>query len=180
MNINIIVAFEGSRGIGFNNMIPWYFPEDLRMFSKVTKGDNNNAIIMGRKTWQSLPKKPLPKRQNIILSKTISNTSPSNIPLYDNEIYFNDISLALEHCRDNTYDTVWIIGGSEIYKESLKTLPINFIYTTEIEKHYVCDTFFPVLSDDFTCTNERIEIKDDLTIKYKIYKYIKNRKEDCL
>ena len=62
MNINIIVAVEmGSRGIGYQNKIPWYFPEDLKDFSKVTKGNNNNAIIMGRKNLGELAKKTTTK-----------------------------------------------------------------------------------------------------------------------
>ena len=95
MKLNVIVAFElGKRGIGIKNTIPWNLPEDLKNFSKVTKGQGNNAIIMGRKTWESLPKKPLPGRQNIILSRSLDD-----ITLYDNELYFSDMKKAVDHCE---------------------------------------------------------------------------------
>ena len=69
MNFNIIVALDKENGIGLDNNIPWYEPDDLKHFSKMTKGNNNNAIIMGSKTWESLPIKPLKGRDNLILSR---------------------------------------------------------------------------------------------------------------
>ena len=81
--------------MGLNNSIPWCYPSDLRYFSKLTKGSGNNAIIMGRKTWESLPRKPLPKRENIILSRDISN-----IQLLGDELYFDSLSRSIEHCKE--------------------------------------------------------------------------------
>ena len=69
MKLKLIVGVDNQNGIGLNNTLPWYNKEDLKYFSKVTKGDGNNAIIMGSNTWKSLPKRPLPKRLNVILSK---------------------------------------------------------------------------------------------------------------
>ena len=63
MNINLIVAVCNGMGMGLNNSIPWYYPSDLKYFSKLTKGSGNNSIIMGRKTWESLPKRPLPRER---------------------------------------------------------------------------------------------------------------------
>ena len=68
MNFKIIVAATKKFGIGLNNKLPWRIPEDLKHFSKTTIGKGNNAIIMGRKTWESIGSKPLPKRHNIIIS----------------------------------------------------------------------------------------------------------------
>ncbi len=130
MKLNVIVAFEaGQRGIGFQNKIPWYFPEDLRNFSKVTKGENNNAIIMGRKTWDSLPKKPLPGRQNIILSRSLDN-----ITLHGNELYFGDIVHAIEHCKKQEFAEAWIIGGTQIYQKAMDDLDIDELLIYEIRK----------------------------------------------
>ena len=172
MKLKIIVAFEmGSQGIGFENKIPWYFPQDLKNFSKVTKGNANNAIIMGRKTWDSLPKKPLPKRQNIILSR-----STTDITLHDNELYFNDIMTAIKHCEKQEFDETWIIGGSEIYKQAMNSLPIDELHITEIYKEYECDTFFPDIPPSFECVEERTEINDDITLKYKT---LRNHIKDC-
>ena len=68
MNINIIVAYCKNRGIGINNKLPWNYPEDLKQFAKITKGNGNNAAIMGRKTYESIGRQ-LPRRYNIILSR---------------------------------------------------------------------------------------------------------------
>lgn len=168
MNINIIVAYEvHARGIGLKNKIPWYYPEDLKNFSKVTKGNRNNAIIMGRRTWESLPKRPLPDRKNIILSRTIQD-----IQLYGDELYFSSMDAAIDHCRGIDLDEVWIIGGSEIYKTALETLPINFISATEISKQYECDTHFPDIPSNFVCVDKVTVDRDDTIIKYKSFKNV--------
>ena len=66
---------------------------------QLTKGSGNNAIIMGRKTWESLPRKPLPKRENIILSRDISN-----IQLLGEELYFDSLGRSIEHCKEKNKD----------------------------------------------------------------------------
>ena len=71
MNYNLIVAmYKNSRGIGYNGKIPWHSKADMLHFYKLTKGNSNNAVIMGSTTWKSLPKKMLPLRDNLILSST--------------------------------------------------------------------------------------------------------------
>ena len=85
MNYNLIVACANNYGIGYNGELPWHIPNDLKRFSKLTKGKGNNAVIMGRKTWDSLPVKPLPNRVNIILT---SNSELINKYKDNNEIVF--------------------------------------------------------------------------------------------
>mgnify|MGYP006127200487 CR=1 FL=1 len=70
MNFNIIVAVDTNNGIGLNNTIPWYEPEDLKHFAKLTKGNGKNAVIMGKNTWNSLPQRWLHNRFNIIINYT--------------------------------------------------------------------------------------------------------------
>ena len=165
MKLNIIVAIEaGRRGIGFRNTMPWHFPEDLKKFSKVTKGQGNNAIIMGRKTWESLPIRPLPKRQNIILSRSLDD-----ITLHDNELYFNDLKIAITVCKKMDIEEVWIIGGSQVYTEAINNLEIDEIHVTEIYKEYECDTFFPSIPHDFICTTEKEETYDDTMVIHKVF-----------
>ena len=65
MLFNIIVAMCNNNGNGKNNSLPWHYKEELIHFSKMTKGNGNNAIIMGKNTWNSLPKKPLPKKRTL-------------------------------------------------------------------------------------------------------------------
>ena len=71
--MNIIVAHCRNRGIGFQNQLPWQLSADLKKFKELTIGNGNNAVIMGRNTWASLPSryKPLPKRENIVLTTEI-------------------------------------------------------------------------------------------------------------
>tara|TARA_E500000178_G_C16845170_1_gene672484 strand:- start:153 stop:680 length:528 start_codon:yes stop_codon:yes gene_type:complete len=162
-NLFISVAYDSKNGIGKNNSIPWYLPEDLKYFSKLTKGNGNNAIIMGKNTWLSLPKKPLKGRDNLILSKTleINENSPKN-NLIKTFKYLNSI---MEFSKEQNYDEVWIIGGSEIYNLFLNKLKVKRIYATLIDKDYECDTFFPLINN-WTIVNKESTIKDNIKITY--------------
>ena len=102
---NMIVAVDLNNGIGKNGTIPWKIPDDLKRFSKLTKGSGNNAMIMGRKTWESLPKKPLPFRDNLILSSTISieENSPKNSLAKS----FKDVNELINFCEEQKYEEVW-------------------------------------------------------------------------
>jgi dihydrofolate reductase len=126
--LNIIVACDENYGIGKDNKIPWSNKEDLNHFYNCTKG---TCVIMGRKTWESLPHKPLKERDNIVLSKT----------LITNECkVFGDIIELTNYITK--YNTVWIIGGSEIYNLFINH-KIDYIYITIQKGIYECDTFFP-------------------------------------
>ena len=164
--LNISVAFDKKNGIGKNNTIPWYLPEDLKYFSKLTKGNGNNAIIMGKNTWLSLPKKPLKQRDNLILSKTleINENSPKNNLVKT----FNDLNSVMEFCKEQNYEEIWVIGGSEIYNLFLNKLKIERIYATSIDKDYECDTFFPSINN-WTIVNKEDSVKDNIKITYFIF-----------
>ena len=150
MKFNIIVAFSKNRGIGFKNNLPWSIRSDLIKFRRFTIGEGNNAIIMGKNTWESLPHSPLSSRDNLILSKTLSiDKEIFNEKLNKNYVSktFNSIENILDYCQDRNYDNVWIIGGSQIYNQFLETnlLTISEIYVTYIDAEFECDSFFPVL-----------------------------------
>ena len=161
MNVNIIVARCKNGGIGINNKLPWYFKEDLKYFSKITKGEGNNAIIMGRKTYESIGKE-LPNRLNIILSR-INN--------YSNIKTFNTIELAIEFCKMKSIDNIFIIGGSQVYEEVLNKKLVHNIFITEIDKDYECDVFFPILDNNFVCTDFKKSDTNEL-ITYKKFELI--------
>jgi dihydrofolate reductase len=162
---NMIVAYDKLRGIGKNNTLPWHFPEDLKRFSKLTKGAGNNAIVMGRNTWISLPKKPLPKRDNLILSTTLKSAEENS----DNIRIFSNTNSLHEFCKEKNYDMVWIIGGSQIYKELLTEFNINSVYVTQIDKVYQCDTGFPSL-DDWNIISNEDNMINNVKVAYQIYK----------
>lgn len=133
MQYKMIVAVDKKNGIGKVNSIPWHLPEDLKRFAKLTKGTGNNAVIMGRKTFDSIGKE-LPKRKNLVVSR---NNTFNNV---DNTICFTSIYDIQKHCMESNYDEVWIIGGSSIYKEFISS--VKELYITEIDGDFDCDTFF--------------------------------------
>ena len=122
MNINIIVAYCKNNGIGLNNQLPWNIPEDLKRFAEITKGNGNNAIIMGRNTHESIGK-VLPDRYNIVLSRT---TKFHYLETCDS------LESALSLCKDKNFDDIFIIGGQSVYEEALNKKLVHKIYATEI------------------------------------------------
>ena len=162
MNINIISALCKNGGIGYKNALPWYYSKDLKFFAQMTKNKvqrrEKSAVLMGRNTWNSLPK-PLPNRSNYIISSSMVG---------DN--YFNSIDSCLEHCRENKYSNAWIIGGANIYSQAIHRNDINYMYLTRINKEYTCDTFFPSVPNNFICISRYSEIENDTELIFEIYK----------
>ena len=144
MLLNMIVAFDYQRGIGKNNQLPWHYPEDLKHFSKLTKGNGNNAIIMGKNTFKSIGKS-LPWRENLILSKSLVFNNKQK-----KTYTFKSIKDCLDYCENKKFDEVWIIGGSSIYKQFIDNYKIHEIYITQIKKTFDCDTFFPPLKGNYS------------------------------
>lgn len=157
MNINIIVAYCNKNGIGLKNIMPWHIKSDLKKFQKLTTGTGNNAIIMGRNTFNSIlsiNKNGLKNRDNLILSTTLNidiNNKNSNENNNENNILksFNNIQNLENFIKTKNYDTIWIIGGEKIYNFFLNIYPANElltpknIYITFINNDFECDTFFP-------------------------------------
>ena len=130
MEIHLIWAQDFNGGIGKNDKLPWHISEDLKNFKKITL---DSTIIMGRKTWMSLPFKPLPKRRNIVLSS-------SNIP--NVEVYHN-IEDCIRILKKESISKIFIIGGASIYKAF-------FTYATHLHITFInissknLDIFFPI------------------------------------
>ena len=147
---HIIVAHDLSYGIGIKNGIPWHLPVDMAYFKEVTtKAENNkkNAVIMGRKTWESIPEKfrPLPNRHNVVLSKTVSTI--------DGAIVASSFNQGLEQCaEDPMIDQIFVIGGSQIYNEAISHPKCDTLYITKVYKSHDCDAFFPDYKPKFNCT----------------------------
>lgn len=153
MNINIIFAISKNNAIGINGKLPWNIKEDLKHFKKTTIGNGNNAIIMGRKTWESIGSKPLNNRHNIIISNNIININNIN-----NCNVFNNIDNCLDYCREKKFDDVWIIGGSTIYSLFLNEYKylINKLVVTYIDQCYDdCDTFINFNLNEWCIINKK-------------------------
>ena len=126
MNISIIVAMSKNRVIGRDNDMPWHLSNDLKNFKRITMG---KTVIMGRLTYQSIGR-PLPNRKNIVLSRNLVDT---------NVLIFNNLQEVLNFSKDE--DEVFIIGGEDIYCQTIKKA--NKIYLTTIDKEIIGDKYFP-------------------------------------
>lgn len=128
-----IIAQDPNGVIGMENDIPWKLPEDLKFFKEMTSG---HTIVMGRKTFESIGSKPLPKRRNIVLSKTLDpNDLPEGVELYKDvvEIPFGG----------NIHETTFIIGGAAIYREYVWRDVLDGVLITHVNKPYLGDTYSP-------------------------------------
>ena len=144
MEIHLIWAQERNGGIGKEGKLPWYISEDLQNFKKLTF---NSTILMGRKTWESLPVKPLSKRRNIVLSSK---------EVADIECY-----TSIEECIEKLYndgtDRLFVIGGSTIFHNFIHRA--NELHITHVDGMTEgIDTYFPVtmlkIKNEFKKINE--------------------------
>lgn len=129
--ISLIAVVARNRAIGLNQKLLWHLPEDMRHFRAMTHG---KPVIMGRKTWESLPTafRPLPNRHNIVVSRN---------PAYRPSGATCASSLAEAIRLAGSASEVFVIGGSELYRQ---TLPLaNRLYLTEVAEDRAGDSFFP-------------------------------------
>jgi len=127
MNI-IIAAMSENKVIGIRNTLPWKLKADMEHFKKLTMGW---PCVMGRKTWESLPKRPLPGRPNIVISRSLNDVTGAAV--------CPSLQDALNHCAG--YEKVFICGGASVYAEALPLA--DRIELTVIRRIYEGDVFFP-------------------------------------
>ncbi|HEY9703611.1 MAG TPA: thymidylate synthase [Allocoleopsis sp.] len=130
---------NGKLGIGNQGNIPWNLPEDLKYFKEITEG---YPVVMGRKTFDSINRKPLKNRINIVLSTSIFKIDTGNYPTL---VICNDFHSLEETMKK--FEKVFIIGGSSIYFHFINRC--SKIYLTEVFGNYTCDTFFPEIPSNF-------------------------------
>jgi dihydrofolate reductase len=191
MIVNIIVAYCNNYGIGKENSLVWNIKTDMAKFKKLTIGDTNNAVIMGKNTFLSLHNENgLTQRDNLILSKSITIDKQNG----KNRVKtFNSIQLLESFVKLQNYTKVWIIGGEQIYKlfldnykkDNTSIFNISKIYITYINKDYECTSFFPDLAqytnkynllfynkkahNTITCNNEEDDDNDNSRVNSNIY-----------
>lgn len=138
IDITLVVAKAENNVIGNDGALPWHLPEELQRFKAITMG---KPILMGRKTWESLPKKPLPGRPNIVVSRQSSFVARG-------ASVFEDLDNALDHAlqTDEAQKTgeVCIIGGATLYEQALGRA--TRIELTEVHLWPEGDVFFPKIS----------------------------------
>ena len=142
MKITLIAALDSMGGIGKNGTLPWWNSADLQHFKEYTEG---KVCVMGRKTWDSLPVKPLPNRDNIILRRCYTNLKTMSLVIYDGygrEITEIDTLSIIESIDCNmASDELVIIVGASIYEQFMPYA--THMVLTHINGDYNCDTFFP-------------------------------------
>jgi len=131
MALNLIFARARNGVIGHNNTLPWHLPEDLAHFKQTTLGQ---PVVMGRKTWESLPPKfrPLPGRTNIVVTRQTHWQA-------EGAVVAHSIEEAMQQCPNDAQ--VWVIGGAQVYAQAMPLATRAII--TEIEADFEGDAFAP-------------------------------------
>ena len=154
VKLALIVARDRNGAIGKNGTLPWSLPDDLQLFKKITL---DKPIIMGRKTWESLPRKPLPGRQNVVLTRHWNYAAPGA------RVYSN-MNAALAAARAMAekagVDEIFVIGGESLFE---KAMPLaDRLYITDVDADVDGDVFFSIDElDKFSQTREEHFSADD-------------------
>ena len=146
MTISIIAAVAKNRAIGFENKLIYWLPNDLKRFKALTTG---HTIIMGRNTFESLPKGALPNRRNVVLSTTIKELPGSEV--------FPTLDAALQSCKPD--EDIYIIGGARVYEQAISKA--DRLCLTEVDDIPAqADAFFPDYSS-WHVVNKEAHPKDE-------------------
>jgi len=167
--MNLITVASGSRmGIGKNNVLPWHLPTDFKIFvrltTETTDQNKENVVLMGRNCWDGIPAKtkPLKHRINCMLSRTLTQPPADGVRLYNSMEQFND--RLLEFPLKDHVETIWNIGGTEVYQLGLDAPNLQRVYITKIQEEVDCDAFFPKMNMD-----QWIEVADERLPKGVIF-----------
>jgi dihydrofolate reductase len=200
MNFSLIAACDKEMGIGKAGTLPWRLPGELAYFHRVTSevadSQKRNAVIMGRKTWESIPpsRRPLAGRLNCVITRDASYQVPEGVMKFG----------SLEECLDfleehphqtspllgggpnevssrergerkggvSTIEHAFIIGGGELFRQAITMEECESMYLTELEGTFGCDTFFPPLPPEFKVINKSNEQTEN-GIRYHFVTYAK-------
>ncbi|XP_071731504.1 bifunctional dihydrofolate reductase-thymidylate synthase-like [Rutidosis leptorrhynchoides] len=177
----IVVAATRDFGIAKDGKLPWKLPSDLNFFKEITTStssdhtDKMNAVIMGRKTWDSIPLqyRPLPNRLNVVLTRSTT----FNIPTFENVITCSSIPSALELLAISPYsmsiDKVFVIGGGQILREVMNGSGCEAIHMTEIDENIDCDTFIPPVDTKVFCPWYSSLPVTENGVRYRFVSYVR-------
>lgn len=167
----IIVAVDADHGIGKAGQLPWHLPSDLKHFAQLTTG---GTVIMGRKTWESLPDKyrPLPKRLNIVLSR-----SPEfALALPKGVLWAPDLDTALGMADAHHPEGLsFLIGGGELFQQGLLHPRCDKLFLTEITRSFECDTFFPTVDEAQYVRTAATEPLQENGLSFRFVEYDRKR-----
>lgn len=154
---DIVMAASRSGGIGLKGKLPWHLPEDMKFFKKLTSSTLNpaatNAVVMGRKTWESLRSiGGLANRLNIIISRTMRESAELKRL---NAKVFPSLDACLAHLSASSQpkiEKVFVIGGSQLFQEAIQHPSCRDFFLTQLGVDLKCDTYLPKgYGDKFVC-----------------------------
>jgi dihydrofolate reductase/thymidylate synthase len=156
MDFAMVAAADEELGIGKAGELPWKLPGDIAFFKRITSDTESaaarNAVIMGRKTWDTVPPRfrPLDGRLNVVVTRNAA------LPLPPDVLRAPSIAEALVAiaARDEAIEKVFVIGGGEIYALGMAMPGCRRIYLTRVEGRYGCDAHFPPIDPSFALTEQ--------------------------
>ncbi len=167
----IVVACDGSRGIGKAGGLPWKLPGEMAYFKRITSeasSGKQNAVVMGRTTYESIPPKfrPLQGRFNVVLSRA-ADYAPRGA------ISTSSLENALELLDDrDDIDRVFVIGGGQVYRDALAHPLCTQAYVTRVKGNFACDTFLPAFEDAFRLISSAPQREGDSEYAFELYERV--------
>lgn len=173
---NVILATDLNGGFGLKNALPWDLPLDFEFFKSITKQNSilpginqeDNILIMGRKTWESMGSKPMSNRISYVITK---NYEELNKASYSKTLFFPDFLSAYVEASLHLNSTIWVIGGKQIYDTALKHWACDKVYWTQIKGTFEADTFINI--KDYNIKWNSIIMKEEINKKdqqiYELY-----------
>lgn len=156
---------DANRGIGKSNRLPWRLSADLKHFAGLTKG---GTVVMGRKTWDSLPNayRPLKERLNMVMTR-----NPAELERPEGVLAVSSIEDALTKAEQlKPEGNVFLIGGAQLFQQLIGHPQCTELILTELKETFDCDTFFPEIPQNFKRMKESVWLEEnDLTYRFVIY-----------
>ena len=186
----LVVAATKHLGIGRNGSLPWKLPGDMAYFkeltSKTSDSSKQNAVIMGRNTWESIPAKfrPLKNRLNVVLSRKQldenDSSSSNGVPKSQhdaNVLQCNSLASAMSTLTGaqlkDQIEHIFVIGGGQVYKEAIAAPECAVIHLTSIESDVECDTFFPAIDPEQYALWSAAPPQSDDAVQYHFLCYVR-------
>lgn len=152
---DIVVAADEGNGIGKDGEIQWHLPGDLKFLKRkttsVSEEGKRNAVIMGRKTWETIPAKwqPLPKRLNVVVTRRPDYEVPAGV------VVAHSVPQAVKAAGAmNDVESVFVLGGGEIYRLAIDMESLRYVYLTRVEGTFPADAQFPDIDENFELIDE--------------------------
>ena len=165
---SIIAGISNTNGIGKNGQIPWNEPIDMKYFKQITSTvddtSRQNAIIMGRRTYESLNGRNLPTRRNIVISSECNNRID----------WFASLQSAMDYLwYDKSIEKIFVIGGGRLYEEAIRHRGCMELYINRIDTSEECDVFFPDIDTTIYELRSEQKLSTNITALYYRNRYSK-------